>query len=514
MSGVRNTLLRDRLPIILLFAAAFVIGAATVKDYGESWDEADIYRYSQYSLDAYRYFFHPADLKPFNTNLNLYGPGYYMAVGLAARLLAAVVPGWSTVDAWHFFYFLTYLGAALALYLLAKRWLSELSAVGVTLLFLSQHLLWGHAFINPKDIPFMAFFTASVYAGFRMVDVYRASTRLDWRLVPAGILLGLTIAFRAVGPLAGIIVLGYAVYALRQKAAAIGSLYLGVALLTAYLSWPYLWAAVVPRYLESIQTMAQFPFSSNILFQGQLYKATDLPWTYFPTFLLIQLTETALLLVGAGFVIAAVQYFKGGHVGPIPLFLAWFLLPAILIVISRSPLYDNARQLFFLLPPLFILAGFGFERLFALLVNPALRGLILLVAALPGLLLSVRLHPYEYVYYNALVGGTGGAYRQYEMDYWGISFKEITDYLNAKAPPSSNVLVFGPEQIVAQYARPDLHVFIPADQPTAVYDYVAFLTRANLDERRCKGAVTIESIERRGAVLAVLKTIPAGAECR
>jgi hypothetical protein len=67
---------------------------------------------------------------------------------------------------------------------------------------------------------------------------------------------------------------------------------------------------------------------------------------------------------------------------------------------------------------------------------------------------------------------------------------------------------------VERYARPDIQVFIPEQQPTATYDYVAFLTRENLDERRCKGAKTIFSIERRGAILSDLKSIPPGLACR
>ncbi len=505
---------RKHLPIILIFAAALAISVLTVKDYGESWDEADIYRYGSYALEAYAQILHPAQLAPFNTNLNLYGPGYYMAAELTARLLTRVLPGWSMVNAWHFFYFLTFLAGAAALYLLCKRWLREVSAVGVTVLFLSQPLFWGHAFINPKDIPFMAFFIATIYTGLWMIDSWQSSPRLDWRILPAGILLGFTAAFRAVGPLAGLIVLGYAVCLVGRRAAAPAAAYVAVGLLTAYLTWPYLWSAPVAHYLESIQTMAQFPFSSNILFQGQLYKADQLPWTYFPTLLGIQLTEPALALVGLGVIAAIYDLFKEHRAGALPLFAAWFLLPAAAIVASRSPLYDNARQLFFLLPPIFIMAGVAFERLFALLANPIGRSAIVLAVALPGLLVSARLHPYEYVYYNVLVGGTGGAYRQYEMDYWGISFKEITDYLNTAAAPGAKVLVFGPEQIVAEYARPDLQVFIPVDEPTTTYDYVAFLTRANMDERRCKGALPIHTVERRGAVFSILKTIPPGAECR
>jgi hypothetical protein len=196
------------------------------------------------------------------------------------------------------------------------------------------------------------------------------------------------------------------------------------------------------------------------------------------------------------------------------LFLGWFLLPTLVIIGTGSPLYDNARQLYFLFPPLFILTGIALEKIFNFLTHPLGRAVFLIIAVLPGILVAARLHPYEYIYYNAFVGGTGSAYRKFEMDYWGISFKDITEYINSVAPENARVLVFGPEQIVEQYARPDIQVFIPEQQPTTTFDYAAFLTRENLDERRCKGTETIYSINRRGAILSVLKSIPIGIECR
>ena len=38
-------------------------------------------------------------------------------------------------------------------------------------------------------------------------------------------------------------------------------------------------------------------------------------------------------------------------------------LPILGFVLSRSPLYDNFRQVLFVLPPLFLLAGLGFDRI-------------------------------------------------------------------------------------------------------------------------------------------------------
>jgi hypothetical protein len=291
-------------------------------------------------------------------------------------------------------------------------------------------------------------------------------------------------------------------------------LYFITAAITTYLTWPYLWGSLIRHYVESLQTMSQFPFATDILFMGKLYKADQLPAIYFPTMLGIQLTEPGLLLMGIGIVISFVLFYKKQNAEPFLLFLFWSLIPALVIMGTRLPLYDNARQLYFLFPPLFILSGLALDKIFIFLTHPLGKAVLLLIAALPGIFFAARLHPYEYVYYNAFVGGTGGAFRRFEMDYWGTSFKDITGYLNSVVPGNARVLVFGPEQTVEQYARPDIQVFIPEQQPTVAYDYVAFLTRENLDERRCKGAQTIFSIERRGALLSVLKSIPVGTECR
>jgi hypothetical protein len=502
------------LPIALLLAAAFLLGMITAPDYGESWDEHDIRRYSEHAIDAYNHLLQPGDLAPFETNLNLYGPAYFMAAGLLARLITALVPVWSTITAWHAVYFLTFLTGALFLYLLAGRWMSEWAAFGASLLFITQPLFWGHAFINPKDVAFLAFFVATVYLGLRMVDGIGSGPRMRLSLVAAAILLGLTSSLRVLGPLAGLIVLAQAAWNKRSAAVVPAGIYLMLAALTMYLSWPYLWAAPVSRFTESLSTMADFPFNSMVLFAGQLHKPTELPITYFPTLLAIQLTESALLIIAAGLVVSVIN-FIGGRNRAVPwLLVAWFLLPLLLIVAGRSPLYDNGRQLYFLLPPLFIAGGAALDRLFERFHLPSLRGAVLLAAALPGILIGARLHPYEYVYYNALVKGTGGAFRSYETDYWGTSFDEISAYMNSQLPAGSKVLVYGPEQIVAARARTDLAVFIPREDVDPGYDYVVLLTRSNADQRLCRGTETIFSVGRRGAVFSELRRIPAATKCQ
>jgi hypothetical protein len=41
----------------------------------------------------------------------------------------------------------------------------------------------------------------------------------------------------------------------------------------------------------------------------------------------------------------------------------------------------------------------------------------------------VRIHPYQYVAYNSLIGGLPGAAGRFELDYWDTSFAEATKAL-------------------------------------------------------------------------------------
>ena len=41
----------------------------------------------------------------------------------------------------------------------------------------------------------------------------------------------------------------------------------------------------------------------------------------------------------------------------------------------------------------------------------------------------IELHPYQYAYFNRLVGGVRAAESRYMLDYWGLSFKQATDEL-------------------------------------------------------------------------------------
>jgi len=78
--------------ILALLAACLLIGVFIVRDYGETWDENTAYRYGNYAINAYQYFFHPQDIVRFESDLNLYGPAYFIFLIGSARVLQVVFP--------------------------------------------------------------------------------------------------------------------------------------------------------------------------------------------------------------------------------------------------------------------------------------------------------------------------------------------------------------------------------------------------------------------------------------
>ena len=157
------------LPALLL--TGLLIGILTVRQYGESWDELQFFKYADRALQAYSTWPHTGAVPLTGNTYDNYGPAYVMFVALGARSLSVILP-WSTSDLRHLLYFITWLVGIWAFHALARRWLAETGALGATLLFSTQPLLWGHSFISPKDIPFLTFFLLSLESGFRMVDSF------------------------------------------------------------------------------------------------------------------------------------------------------------------------------------------------------------------------------------------------------------------------------------------------------------------------------------------------------
>ncbi len=588
----------QQIHIIILMVVALIVGLFILRHYGESWDELQFFKYADNAIKSYSTWPATGDIPLTGNTYDNYGPAYVIAVDFGARLLTHILP-FTTSDTRHLLYFITYLIGIWAFYALAKRWLSEIPAIGATLLFATQPLLWGHAFISPKDIPFLTFFLLSLEFGFRMVDNLPDSPRpkrtllvltalwlatifglfiatpfihtwIDslvraaasgqtniisaiasdihkvkpeiyiqkyfvyflwarsfffllftliifglWRkipftfpflfaILPAAILLGVTTSTRVLGPFIALFVVYYAFRKHGKKAIPALIVYTVIALFAAYLTWPYLWLDPIGHFIESVRVMSAYPWKGQVLFNGVDYPSTGLPASFLPVLLGIQLTEPVWFLFTAGLAVTVYGSMKKRMESRalLALTLVWFVLPLVGFIATRSPLYDNFRQIFFILPPVFLMAGAVFEKI----KKPALQIALIVLCVLPGVIDSVRLHPYEYIYYNRFVGGEQGAFRKFEMDYWGTSYRDAAGWLNANAPANATVWVEGPAHLLGLYLRPDLKLYSTYEAKRADhYDYIVALTRYNLDLISYPDAKVIHTIERDNALLTVIK---------
>lgn len=542
----------DRWMVLILLCSLLVM-LFTLHDYGAGFDEPLLYQYANFLPSTYikaAYGLPQPGFSDFG-DLKYYGTSYILVGNLAVKLLN-VIGGLDLYDRWHIVNFITFLSGSAVLFWLCKKFSSPLAAFAATLLYLTQPLLWGHAIMNPKDIPFATFFLFSVAAGVKMVDeikrnpghhpftgkrvkaffrhwyaclaavlsgllildraanhlftlplarslinslitlpasspvkqfilskaqhfgslpaeqyvsklmlqvslvesiliaalilvafgilVHRLNLAQRWILI-AGVTLGFTTGIRTLGPAAGVLVLIYWIAQTKfKKLIPQAVFYFLVATIATYLLWPYLWQAPLSRFIESFSIMTHFPWPGSVLFEGVEYTAGALPWYYLPKLIGIQFTIPVLLLLFVATVTSIRELFKHGFAGNNTLILLiWFYFPLFTWMILRPNTYDNFRQFLFIIPPIFILISIALDALVNRTHSVYFRTGVLICLILPGIIAGVIQHPYEYIYYNSMVGWSQNIGRNYEADYWSTSFCEAGRFLNPMVTDASRV---------------------------------------------------------------------------
>jgi 4-amino-4-deoxy-L-arabinose transferase-like glycosyltransferase len=253
----------------------------------------------------------------------------------------------------------------------------------------------------------------------------------------------------------------------------------------------------------------RFEHPSKELFFGTAYDSFDLPWMFVPVLMGLQFTEPVVLLGVVGMGLALIRLFRRrGANAEHALLLAWFGVPIVAQIVFRSTLYNNFRQLLFITPPLFVLAGLGLQAVLERVGRRGWKGLVVAAVLVPGVISIWRLHPYEYVYYNSLVGGVRGAAGRFEMDYWCTSYRQAIEYVNSVAPRGATVAVHWSPHLVSPYARPDLRVTgvkSEAEAGAIRPDYVLVCAFADFHIRYFRDLRTLHEVTLEGAVLATVK---------
>jgi hypothetical protein len=553
------------IPFILLILALLTFGLSTFRDYGLSWDEPLFYDYGEalgYAYTPANWFRADFDLNnaygPSGNDHKTRGPAYLLLARTPVHMLESL--GVDEPSAWHLVNFLTFLLGVYFIYRLSLRWMGEWAAFGAAALFSTQPLLIGHAFINPKDMPFLVFFTGALLFGFEMVDGINSKTKSVKRkilgVVVAAFFLGIATSIRVLAPLAGILIVIYAImqYATHSKSERPSppsfifhlSSFILLSILFMLSSWPYLWESPLKNFFQVFLFMSENPTGLQVLFNGEVYRAFELPRRYLPTLLALTLTESIwpLFLLGLGTAtwktLTTIHNLwsnktKAAQKLPITnyqllitdywLTLTAFIIPFLYVLILRPPMYDGFRHFLFILPPVFVSAGFVFQIIINIVLKPsynkekensrhslirvkALPPLLILAILTPNIFAIANLHPFEYTYYNSFVGGTGGAFRTYETDYWLTCYKQAVEQVNALGP--ANLFVHREAYIAATYAADSLTVRDERGNLTTIQsgDYILVNSRTNEDRKTFHDAPAVIQIGRGGATFCVVKQVP------
>jgi len=135
------------------------------------------------------------------------------------------------------------------------------------------------------------------------------------------------------------------------------------------------------------------------------------------------------------------------------------LFPPVYVALERAVLFDGMRHLLFVVPALCVAAGLAVDFLWRKgRVGSVLAIGLLAVTVANQAVLLVRSHPYQYLVFNALVGGVPGAAGNFELDYWGLAFREAVEALVARAPAPAGrpwrVVICGPETSASLFFPP------------------------------------------------------------
>ena len=508
-----------------LFLIVTTLVLLTFQDYGVTWDEDVHYWYGTFVLNCYVSGF--TDLRSLHW-LDLYN--YGAAFDATAAALIQISP-FGTYETRHLLNGLVGVVGLIGTWKLGREMGGPRAGFIAAIFLALTPNYYGQMFNNPKDIPFAA---GAVWSMYFLVRVLPQLPRPRLSLVlQLGLACGLTLGVRVGGLLLlaymGLLLGGYCLWRgieTRRVTTFIANAWtcfwrvLVPAILVAYpvmlVFWPWAQQSPIEHPLAALATFSHETFPFRTLFAGHYFPATDLPWAYLPVHILLALPELVLVfLVAAPFVaiwtlrrdLAALDY----TVVLSRLIVTFAILfPVGYAIAIKAVLFDGMRHFIFVLPLIAVIAALIADRAFNHLSTHRLRRIAAGALALYGVAqvgIMARLHPDEYVYYNAFIGGVGGAQGLFKLDYWANSYAEavhgLREHLKAQygadfIDHDFTVAVCGPPGSAAYYFPPNF--IYTADRDNADF-FIAF-TKDDCD--KALPGKEIYRVERMGTLLSLV----------
>ncbi|MCH9684238.1 MAG: glycosyltransferase family 39 protein [Deltaproteobacteria bacterium] len=517
-----------------VMAGVLAVVFATFRDYGITWDESWHLTYGDHILAWFATAGQDTSALCYRMDY-MYGGGF--------DLLGAVLRRVSPLSDYETIHLL---GAAVGVlgltgvWSLARRLAGPAAGLVAVLLLASTPVYYGHMFANPKDLPFAVGYVWALDALCALVLQLPRPTRRLW--IRFAVLVGLAMSVRIAGILL-LVYLGAVVIVFAWlRARATGRIDVGLAtfrrlglpaaasMVGAWLvmlaSWPWALLDPIRRPWMALGRMSRFSVHRRHMpFAGEDMLTTEPRWDYLPHYFGIKLPLLIVALVLAAVVIVAVVMLSRRRRQRVTLaqrnitlvLVAAIAGPPTYAILVSSVVYDGLRHFLFLVPALVVVAALTAVALPRMLPRGrAGVALGLMLVGGVGLTIQTRamvqLHPYQYIYFNELVGGLHGAQGDYDTDYYGASYKEaferLADHLWEHERDrflNTRYLVSGciPDFVAWNYIDGNF-AWVEAKGPGAEF-YIGY-TRSNCHLRKGKFPV-IATVDRSDTMLAVIRDL-------
>jgi hypothetical protein len=477
---------KTRLAFFVVLSLFLFLNLLTMSDYGLTWDEPTQQLIGQAGLDRILGRNPGADFM--SQDLIYYGPFFEISNLLFGKELQKL--GVNPIEANHVLILLT---AALGIYFffcLAGLMFGERIALIASVALALWPRFLAHAHYNSKDIPMLAGVMAILfflYSGFSR----HKFTHIVW----AGLAFGLTMATR----LDALFVLpifflpyvfhqiwesklgqlqGWRMELKRDLFKLIVFLAIGAAVL--FVAWPGLWGN--PNlFFQAIRFFFHHHWPGRVLYFGEFYTASTLPWHYSLFYLtaVVPIAVLVLAMIGA-WLLAFRRRRKSDCILPASLVFTWLLLRLAVDCFPGVVRYDGSRHFMFVFPALMLLAALGFDVFWQKLWGKTWQQRMAAIAVAAGLFISLAaemivVYPFGDSYFNEAVRARYPAHLEanFELDNWGSSLQPGIDWLNRNAKSNASFCAPIAGHLVRNFQlRPDL-----APNCSSNPDYLIFFTR-------------------------------------
>jgi len=345
----------------------------------------------------------------------------------------------------HLFDFLAFAGAVFAFFLIGKKifknWMIALT--GCLFLVISPRI-FGHAFYNPKDLPFLDAYIVAIYTMLLFLEKKNIFTA-----IVHGVAIAVACGIRTPGVV--IIPITFAFYCfdlflakkswkdyLKGLALLISSILVAAGLV--YWFTPFLYDDPITKFIQVFNLMKNYTWNDHQIYLGVDIR-NKIPWHYSLVWFSVSSPPFYVGLFGLGSVVLIIRSLRsrlGEHFQSLRdmyLVAACGILPIIAVIIFKSVIYSDNRQMYFCYPALLLISIYGFRFLIEKLreINihwQAWISVIIILGLAYPVYFMVQYHTHENVFFNFLAGSRMSVIAtRFSMDRWGLASKDALEYI-------------------------------------------------------------------------------------